>query len=141
MPPTLIAVRAKGVWRPGPRRGVVTYRVLAEGPPRPAAERRDAARARARLRSGKLLDMAFAFLTHCRVHDRSSAGARLRVDVAAPLPRDLHFYDDETTSLRRATIVWRRDDEIGLRLLATRPARDLTRAERAALAGRYYAAR
>lgn len=144
MPPTLDAVRVPDGWRGlrlRLRRDVVAYRVVAESAPRPALERRDDARARSRLRSGKLLDMTFAFLADCLVHDRSAAGARLRVGDADSLPRDLHFYDDETGSLRCARVAWRRGDEIGLHIMAARPARDLTRAERAALAGRYYAAR
>lgn len=144
MPPLLEAKRIPDGWRGMAwlgGRGIVTYRLVAVRAPRLHSERREATRARARLRSAKLLDMNFVFLADAVIRDRSPAGARLRVQDADDLPADVYFYDDETTRLRRARIAWRRSGEIGLRLLTAPPARELTRTERAALAGRYYAAR
>ena len=131
---TIDAIRCEGPWRRG---GPAAYRVICETAP----ERRTGARARTRLRSGKLLDAALAFLVDCRIHDRSAGGLRIRLLDAATLPRDLHLYEDETGRVLHVRTIWRRGAEVGLRVLAHRPARNLPAAQRAALEGRYYGLR
>lgn len=123
-------------------KGGVSYCILDERPQRGAqGERRNGERTRSRLRSGKLLDAQLSFLADCLIHDRSSTGARIRLLDARITQPDLHFYDDETETLRCAHIVWRRGADLGLHYSPQRPARDLSRAERLALKGLYYTMR
>lgn len=124
------------------RKGGVSYSAVVDMPPRiMPSERRICARARSRLRSGKLLDGGLQFLADCLIHDRSATGARIRLLSAFDGRRDLHFFDEETEMLRRVRVVWRRGEDLGLHYSAQRPARDLTRAERLAFKGGFYAMR
>ncbi len=113
--------------RPGAPRGIVDARKI-DGT-RPAVdgfsyvvldpsggERRRAGRQRMRLRTGKLIRRDGQFLCECLVHNRSTSGARLRLGAACDLPATIYFYEDESGNLFEATVRWRREREIGVRL-------------------------
>lgn len=118
---------------------VATYRVVAEELLTP--NRRAKPRFRTRLRAGKLLDDQLRFIADCLIHDRASQGIRICLASAVALPGTLWFYDEESARLHRAHVRWRRRQDAGLFLPTNAPTRILTDAERAALAGRYYAMR
>ena len=125
------------------RRGEIAYwRSLSTvvGPAsRDAREKRRETRARARLRSGKILDLANRFVCECRLHDVSASGLRLTLARNRPLPPRFLVYDDETGGLTLVTLVWRRGLSVGVRCGGAGSARPLTASQRYALQGRYYA--
>jgi hypothetical protein len=108
--------------------------------PTRAREPRGGTRARARLRSAKILDASHRFLSECRVHDSSTGGLRLALQRNVGLPQRLLVHDDESGDVRAATLVWRRGAEVGVRW-AGEPTRPLKRSECFALKERYYAMR
>ena len=132
------------------RRGQVAYAVfdpVREAPrpetPRPKVAGRElrlAGRRRTRLRSGKILDAANAFVCDCLIHDRSATGLRLTLARDVGLPPQFQIHDDETGALESVATVWRRGATLGARFCGY-GASTLKPSERAALAGRYYAVR
>ncbi|MBE7204025.1 MAG: hypothetical protein INR70_40390 [Parafilimonas terrae] len=98
-----------------------TYAVIDLSPRCQAADRRRFARQKVRLRSGKIIRPDGQFLCECLVQNRSSAGGRLKLQTAAALPDAVLFYDDQSEQLFHATVVWRRDREVGLRLQPCAP--------------------
>jgi hypothetical protein len=137
------------------RRGQVAYAVFdavrdtprAETPrpetPRPkptGRELRLAGRRRTRMRSGKILDAANAFVSDCLIHDRSATGLRLTLTRDVGLPPQFQVHDDETGAVELVATVWRRGATLGARFCGY-GASTLKPSERAALRGRYYAVR
>jgi hypothetical protein len=118
----------------------VTY-VVVEKSPAKTGEKRGEARRRTRLRSGKVLDAKNKFLIECQVHDRSAGGARLRLVANVSAPAKLRLFDDETKTIRDVRIIWRRNQELGVRFVPQSYTDTLPPAERAALARKYYAVR
>jgi len=116
----------------------VTYMVI-EKKTSGDRDRRGEDRRRTRLRSGKILDSQNKFLIECQVHDRSAQGARLRLVANVFTPTRIRLFDDEAKTVQDARIVWRRDRELGVRFAATGYAQNLRPADRASLAGKYYA--
>jgi hypothetical protein len=119
------------------RQGWVSYRVISANMPN-RGEKRASERRRSRLRSGKLLDQNNRFLCECLVHDRSSAGLRIKLMKNVSLPGRCRLYDDETGDVRSVATVWRRDSILGMRYFADEGAAVPQKAK-AALRGRYYA--
>jgi hypothetical protein len=103
------------------------------------SEQRRSRRKRPRLRSAKLLDERFRFLSECRICDQSPDGARLALSRRAALPPQLAVYFDETGEVRTARVAWRRGRIVGVSLREFAPASALTPSERYALGERYYA--
>jgi hypothetical protein len=95
-------------------------------------------RRRTRLRSGKVTDRNGMFLTECQIYDRSPNGARLRVTTGVEIPDRLLLFDDELRSLSAATVVWRRENELGIRFMLIFD-QDLARRVTQKLSGKYYA--
>lgn len=140
-------------WRAGPeaalklgrelaRRGEVGYwAVSPEGGSREAerADQRQDPRARARLRSAKLLDGAYRFVCEGRICDRSRHGLRLALAHDITLPPQLAVHIDETCEVREAKVVWRRGSTVGIRMRSVAPADALRPCDRYALKERYYA--
>ena len=123
-----------GAFTPG---AAVTYTVVekkAQG-----SDKRAEARKRTRLRSGKVLDTKNKFLIECLVHDRSPQGARLRLVANVSAPNRIRLFDDESKVVRDARVVWRNNQDLGVRFMTTIKADTLRPAERAALDGKYYA--
>ena len=116
------------------RRGRVAYRVAAAVP-----EHRASGRNRMRLRSAKMLSAEGRFLGECRVHDRSSGGARLALAGPAVLPRRFCLYEDESGEASWVSVVWRRGAAVGLRFCAPGAPPPLRPSDRFALRQRYYA--
>lgn len=116
--------------------GECTYTV-AEVPAR-SAEKRSRHRRRTRLRTGKIVDAAGRFLTECLVHDRSDTGGRLRLPAGIVVPGTIQLYDDQSASLVQAVVVWRLDQEIGVRFRPAPPT-ERSRALEADLRRRFYA--
>ena len=96
-------------------------------------------RQRTRLRSAKLLDGSYRFLSEGRVCDRSRDGLRLVLARDVTLPPRLAVHIDETSEVREAQIVWRRGPTVGLKLRETLQADAMTASRRSALSERYYA--
>jgi hypothetical protein len=92
---------------------------LAEDDPR-----RGEARLRALL-SGKLVFGLHGLTADCTVRNLSSGGAKLQTSLASNLPRELWLILIKKACAYRATIAWRRGDEVGVRFEAEY---DLTRA-------------
>jgi hypothetical protein len=124
-----------GAFKPG---AAVTYMVVEKKAQ--AGEKRAEMRKRTRLRSGKILDTKNKFLIECQVHDRSPQGARLRLVANVSAPSRIRLFDDESKIVRDARVVWRNNQELGVRFMATIKADALRPADRAALDGnKYYA--
>jgi hypothetical protein len=120
-------------------RGEVAYCVLPpEGSPRRSGgcDRRAAAREPMRLRSAKLVDAAFRFVSECRICDRSSSGLRIALARNVRLPRRFAVHIDESGEIRRAKVVWRRGLVVGIRLYEH--ASEIRPCDRFALRERYY---
>ena len=101
-------------------------------------EKRARSRLRVRLRSRKLAAPDGTFIADCLIHDRSSDGARLRLEDSRLIPDRLLLFDDERQSLTAGTVAWRRKNEVGIRFagLANRPSDQLIARK---LSGKYYA--
>jgi hypothetical protein len=121
-------------FKPG---AAITYTVVEKSAK--AGDKRTEMRRRTRLRSGKVLDAKNKFLIECQVHDRSSSGARLRLVANVSAPARLRLFEDETKTIRDARVVWRRNQELGVRFVQQSSAELALGARRAALAGKYYA--
>lgn len=96
------------------------------------------ARERARLRSVKLLDAAYCFLSEGRIFDRSLNGLRVLLAINARLPNRFALYIDDTREVRSARLIWRHGAMMGVRLLERVPHGALRPSQRFALRGRYY---
>ena len=105
----------------------------------PAPEKRSRDRKRTRLRTGKILNSHNRFIVECTVHDRSVQGARIRLLKTVNVPQILRLYDDERQTLTTASIMWRRNLEIGLCFQGESDTSRIKIAELEALARRYYA--
>ena len=128
------------------REGLVTYSVVIEPPVKERCEgkKREAraqARARTRLRSAKVLDANNAFLCEALMHDRSENGMRLLLSRNIGLPLRFGIYDDDTGDIVTASLVWRRAQTVGIRVVRNAPPAPLKPTQKAALAGRYYGMR
>jgi hypothetical protein len=123
-------------------RGEIAYCVVSDDGVSTAdksADLRAQPRERNRLRSAKLLDGACRFLTEGRIYDRSRDGLRLALARDVTLPPQLAVYIDETSEVREAKIIWRRESTIGVRLQGPFPADAMNASRRSALRERYYA--
>ena len=89
-----------------------------------------------RLRSAKLLDTAFRFVSDCRICDRSHSGLRIALARDIRLPRRFAVHIDESGEIRRAKVVWRRGLVVGIRLYEH--ASEIRPCDRFALRERYY---
>jgi hypothetical protein len=101
-------------------------------------EKRTQSRRRVRLRSGKLADPRGKFLADCQIYDRSTEGARLRLDTGTTVPDEALLFDDERNVLTAISIAWRRQNELGIRFimeLDTPASREIAKR----LTGKYYA--
>src|SRR4051812_40662582 len=93
-------------------------------------DKRAESRRRVRFRSGKLALPDGTFLIECLIYDRSAEGTRLRVSEPGSVPDRVLLFDDESSILAAAEIVWRRASELGIRFVATVDmpnARDISR--------------
>ena len=90
----------------------------ARGPAgRPAGgERRAGGRIRTRLRDATLSEARGRVLAECRIRDRSRHGAKLELDKACPLPRTFVLRDPAAGTSHRATLIWQKGREAGVRL-------------------------
>lgn len=107
--------------------------------PTPIDERRNAVRARTRLRPGKLLDAGGRFVADCAILDRSTGGARIRLFEPIEAGRDLQLLDESQRATVRTRIVWQCAGEVGLRL--EDDARHMEGRDFLSAAGPYYAVR
>jgi hypothetical protein len=133
---------ARGIGRKLAERGEIAYweRSDDECPPSDkSANLRVYPRQRTRLRSAKLLDGSYRFLSEGRVCDRSRDGLRLVLARDVTLPPRLAVHIDETSEVREAKIIWRRGSTIGVELQEAIPADAMTASRRSALRERYYA--
>jgi|GEM_PF-1548145 len=133
---------AVGLGRELAERGEIAYCVIApeRRPPREQpGERRAEARERVRLRSAKVLDGTYRFLSEARICNRSREGLRLVLARDIALPPLVAVHVDETSEVREAKVVWRRGSTVGVRLNAAAPTNALKPCDRYALKERYYA--
>ena len=98
--------------------GEIAYCVLppSDSLPRRRGDRRADGREPMRLRSAKLLDTAFRFVSDCRICDRSHSGLRIALARHIRLPRRFAVHIDESGEIRCAKVVWRRGLVVGIRL-------------------------
>jgi hypothetical protein len=133
-PPLLEAEPAgadQALWRRLVAQNRAAYRVEARG----------AARRRTHLQSAKILDASGAFVCDATVQDASDYGLRLALARNCSLPSRFGVHLDLTREALTATVAWRRERVVGVRVLAHQPPAPLKPSQRAALAGRYYALR
>jgi hypothetical protein len=115
LPPVLPPVMAaRRLVEPGASPGEFTYAVIRE-PVVAGGERRAVVRRRTRLRSGKVVGADGQFVTDCLIANRSTQGGLMRLPAALALPARILIYDDQSGDLLVATVVWRRDRDVGLR--------------------------
>jgi hypothetical protein len=133
---------ARGIGRQLAERGEIAYWEGSDDGRLPldkSANLRAHPRQRTRLRSAKLLDGSYRFLSEGRVCDWSRDGLRLVLARDVTLPSRLTVHIDETSEVREAKIIWRRGSTIGVELQDTLPADAMTASRRSALRERYYA--
>lgn len=112
-----ILVAARRIASPVPARDEFTYAVLREPmAPHISGERRDGSRRRTRLRSGKVIDADGQFVVECLIANRSASGGMLRLPGSMALPGRILLYDHQSGELQAASIIWRRDREIRIRV-------------------------
>ncbi len=70
------------------------------------------------LRAAKIVYGDYRYIVDCVVRDASSGGMRIRCDHAREIPQDFFLFDPTEQSLRRAEVMWRRDNELGLQFTA-----------------------
>ena len=75
------------------------------------------------------------------MQDVSEFGLRLTLARNCSLPSRFGVHLDLTAEALTATVAWRRERVVGVRVLAHQPPAWLKPSQRAALAGRYYALR
>ena len=102
------------------------------------SEARGAARRRTRLQSAKILDSAGVFLCEATIVDLSASGLRLLLARNCGVPARFGLHIDLTGELKTAALAWRRDRQIGARILTHVAPAPLKRSDRVALKGRYY---
>jgi hypothetical protein len=68
-----------------------------------------------------LLDLSHALIVLCHIRDRSASGARLKLPADVFLPGEFLFYDDELQTMMRVERRWRRNEEVGVHVLAVLP--------------------
>jgi hypothetical protein len=107
----------------------------------PIRDRRSSLRRRTRLRSGKIVDPGSRFLIDCQIYDRSDGGARLRLLASASVPAKIQLFEALPESLTDATVVWRREREIGICFEPPARPRKLSKTELMLLRGGYNPAR
>lgn len=113
-------VSARKVVAGGAAHDEFTYAVLRE-PVISGGERRVTVRRRTRLRSGKVIGADGQFVSECLIANRSSQGGLMRLPTSLALPDRILVYDDQSGDLIAATIIWRRDRDVGLRFGAPEP--------------------
>jgi hypothetical protein len=101
----------------------VSYSIVKETE-HPRKERRQVARARTQLSSGKILDLNGCFLTECALRNKTANGVHLRLMREVSIPERIHFYDDSLCCLSVLLVIWRKQNEIGCRVLQARQAAD-----------------
>ena len=106
----------------GTSSGEFTYAVIRE-PVVAGGERRAMVRRRTRLRSGKVVGEDGHFVVECLIANRSMQGGLLRLPTPVALPARILVYDDQSGELLAATVMWRRDRDVGLRF--GEPERDM----------------
>lgn len=107
-------VAARRLAEAGAVSGEFTYAVIRE-PVAAGGERRAMVRRRTRLRSGKVVGADGRFVTDCLIANRSTQGGLMRLPLAVALPARILVYDDQSGELLAATVVWRRERDVGLR--------------------------
>ena len=118
--PTVTARRVPPGARPGED---FTYSVIAVEAPAGAAgagardERRADGRVRTRLRDATLVEGRGRVLMDCRIRDKSRRGARLQLDGDRPLPPVFLLSEPATGTCYRATLVWQKGRDAGVRLV------------------------
>ncbi len=136
-PPPVVAARR--VTEAGASSGEFTYAVI-RAPVVAGGERRAVVRRRTRLRSGKVVGADGEFVADCLIANRSAQGGLMRLPSAVALPARILVYDDQSGELLAATVVWRRDRDVGLRFGA--PERDARcRAIAGSMQRKFYAMR
>ena len=108
-------VAARRTTEPTPSTGEFTYAVIREPVVVAGGERRAVVRRRTRLRSGKVVGADGQFVVECLIANRSAQGGLMRLPAAIALPNRILVYDDQSGELIAATVVWRRDRDVGLR--------------------------
>ena len=78
------------------------------------AERRASERRSLLLRAGALLDGRPERIMRCTIKDISDGGARLRVGAQEGVGDEVTLIDPKEGTERRARIVWRSEQEIGV---------------------------
>lgn len=82
------------------------------------AERRGPRRSRTRLREGLLSERPGRPPIQCRILDQSTTGAKLQLHDEHPLPRSFLLNDAAQQAQFRATLVWQKGRDAGVRLEA-----------------------
>ena len=77
-------------------------------------ERRTSERRTLLLRAGALLDGRPERIMRCTIKDISDGGARLRVGAQDVIGDDITLIDPKEGTERKARVVWRSDQEIGV---------------------------
>ena len=81
-----------------------------------AADRRLEPRRSAHLRWGKALDERDRFLCDCIIGNRTPAGACVKITRNVAIAKKFQLYEDDSSALYEAYLVWRRGTELGCRL-------------------------
>ena len=98
--------------------GEFTYSIVDTTPvaPQQGGERRHEDRQRTRLRDGVLAEGRGRVVGDCRIGNRSKRGARLQLDKERPLPKSFLLTDPASHASFRATLIWQRGRDAGVKL-------------------------
>lgn len=76
-------------------------------------EQRNGVRRRT-LRAAKIVYGDYRYIVDCVVRDASPEGMRIRCDYVREIPQDFFIFDPTEQTLRKAEVMWRRENELGL---------------------------
>jgi hypothetical protein len=67
------------------------------------------------LKGGKIVFAGGSFSVDCTIRNLSPSGARLQVPTTVTIPDNFNLVDTQAGTRRKATVVWRKADLIGVR--------------------------
>lgn len=66
------------------------------------------------LRAAKIVYGDYRYVVDCVIRDTSTTGMRLRCSHATEVPRDFFLFDPAEQTLRKAEVMWRHEDDLGI---------------------------
>jgi hypothetical protein len=66
------------------------------------------------LRSAKIVYGDYRYVIDCLIREHSESGVRVKLLGEGEIPTECHLFDSNDRSIRRVSIAWRKEQELGL---------------------------